>query len=60
LAIRGLGDGTNRDRMKIVELLIKNGIDVKAQDAAGKDAIYHAKKKGNIYKNRIIKLIKKA
>ena len=60
LAIRGLKDGTDRTRMKIIELLIKNGIDVKAQDERKKDAIYHAGKKGNMYKNRIIRLIKKA
>ena len=60
LAIRGLKDGTDRTRMKIIDLLIKNGIDVKALDEREKDAIYHAEKKGNNYKNKIIRLIKKA
>lgn len=58
LAIRGLGDGTDKDRMEIIELLISNGIDTSAKDDQGKDAVFHANDKGNSYKRRILKLLK--
>ncbi len=57
LAIRGLGDGTDRERMEIVELLISSGIDTSAKDEKGKDAAFHANEKGNSYKRRILKLL---
>jgi len=57
LAIRGLGDGTDKDRMEIVELLISSGIDTSAKDEKGKDAAFHANEKGNSYKRRILKLL---
>jgi hypothetical protein len=57
LAIRGLGEGTDKDRMEIIELLIENGIDLSAKDEKGKDAVFHANDKGNSYKRRILKLL---
>ncbi len=57
LAIRGLGDGTDKDRMDIIELLIAGGIDTSSKDEKGKDAIFHANEKGNSYKRRILRLL---
>ncbi|MFI5391505.1 MAG: ankyrin repeat domain-containing protein [Bacteriovoracales bacterium] len=57
LAIRGLGDGTDRNRMEIIELLVNHGIDLSAKDGGGKDAAFHAMEKGNSYKRRILRLL---
>jgi hypothetical protein len=58
LAIRGLGDGTDRNRMEIIELLVNQGIDLFAKDERGRDAAFHANEKGNSYKRRILRLLK--